>query len=98
MMERLAFLAETELIDGPDIIHLLDRAPPREDIGIMNATLADATRGFQIQHIENQIRTARGNMTVAAKRLGLQRSNLYRKMRQLGMSTSDELEQEIGRQ
>ena len=92
MMERLAFLADSDLIDGPDIAHLLDRAPPREDVRITDATLADATRDFQIHHIEKQIRAARGNMTAAAKRLGLQRSNLYRKMRQLGMSTSDEEE------
>jgi DNA-binding NtrC family response regulator len=52
--------------------------------------LADATHDFQIHHIEKQIRAACGNMTAAAKRLGLQRSNLYRKMRQLGMSTSGE--------
>jgi Nif-specific regulatory protein len=90
MMERLAFLAESDLIDGPDIAHLLDRAPTREDVRITNATLADATHDFQIHHIEKQIRAARGNMTAAAKRLGLQRSNLYRKMRQLGMSTSGE--------
>jgi Nif-specific regulatory protein len=31
-------------------------------------------------------------MSEAAKRLGLHRSNLYRKMRQLGMSDSDEEE------
>ena len=30
-------------------------------------------------------RGLRGNMTLAAARLGLHRSNLYRKMRQLGM-------------
>ena len=29
-------------------------------------------------------------MSEAAKRLGLHRSNLYRKMRQLGMPTTDE--------
>jgi transcriptional regulator of acetoin/glycerol metabolism len=29
-------------------------------------------------------------MSEAAKRLGLHRSNLYRKMRQLGMSTEEE--------
>jgi len=31
---------------------------------------------------------AGGNMSDAAERLGLHRSNLYRKMRQLGMPTS----------
>jgi transcriptional regulator of acetoin/glycerol metabolism len=31
-----------------------------------------------------------GNMSQAAQRLGLHRSNLYRKMRQLGMDDSEE--------
>ncbi len=90
MMERLAFLADSDSIAGTDIAQLLDRAPPREDLAGMDGNLTDATRDFQIHHIERQIRAARGSMTEAAKRLGLQRSNLYRKMRQLGMPISDE--------
>ncbi len=39
---------------------------------------------------KKQIDTCRGNMTLAAEKLGLHRSNLYRKMRQLGMETGGE--------
>ncbi len=35
------------------------------------------------------IARARGNMSDAAERLGLHRSNLYRKMRQLGMDVEE---------
>ncbi len=56
----------------------------------MQVNLNDATRDFQAAHIETAIMTCGGNMTEAASRLGLHRSNLYRKMRQLGMSTSEE--------
>lgn len=49
-------------------------------------SLADATRAFQIRRIEASLAATGGNLTVAAARLGLHRSNLYRKMRQLGMS------------
>lgn len=52
--------------------------------------LGDATRDFQIAHIQQTIERHRGNMTVAAESLGLHRSNLYRKMRQLGMKAEDE--------
>lgn len=45
--------------------------------------LGDATRTFQRSHIQRTIQSAGGNMTEAAARLGLHRSNLYRKMRQL---------------
>ncbi len=88
MMERLAFLVEAEQIDAVDILQILERSPRRDDLPIPVKTLADATKEFQMGHIKQQIRAARGNMTDAAKRLGLQRSNLYRKMRQLGMSNS----------
>ena len=36
------------------------------------------------------IDAARGNVSQAAKNLGVHRSNLYRKMRQLGMETAEE--------
>jgi len=53
----------------------------------LQGTLADATRDFQVELIRASIRSQRGNMTAAAETLGLHRSNLYRKMRQLGMNT-----------
>lgn len=52
--------------------------------------LGDATRDFQIEHIQHAIDNQRGNMTTAAESLGLHRSNLYRKMRQLGMKTDED--------
>jgi Nif-specific regulatory protein len=44
-----------------------------------------------VEYINKQVERARGNMTEAAKRLGLHRSNLYRKMRQLEMPTADDV-------
>ena len=54
------------------------------DLGGPFQSLADATVRFQSEYIHNVIQ-AEGNMSSAARRLGLHRSNLYRKMRQLGM-------------
>jgi Nif-specific regulatory protein len=53
-------------------------------------TLNDATHIFQQNYIKQSIDRARGNVSQAAKNLGVHRSNLYRKMRQLGMETGDE--------
>ncbi|MEO1971043.1 MAG: helix-turn-helix domain-containing protein [Pirellulaceae bacterium] len=39
--------------------------------------------------MQRQIRQTGGNMTLAAERLNLHRSNLYRKMKQLGMSEQE---------
>jgi Nif-specific regulatory protein len=51
--------------------------------------LNEATQRFQQQYIERAIKTTNGRMTKAARILGLHRSNLYRKMRQLGMNVPD---------
>jgi Nif-specific regulatory protein len=48
-------------------------------------SLTEATRQFQIDYIRKQVEAAQGNMSDAARHLGLHRSNLYRKMRQLEM-------------
>ncbi len=50
----------------------------------LDLPLPEATRRFQAAYIKKQIARARGNVTDAAERLGLHRSNLYRKMRRLG--------------
>ena len=63
---------------------------PQGDSPLVTATdrsLTDATAEFQEQYISRAIDRAGGNMSQAADQLGLHRSNLYRKMRQLGMVT-----------
>ncbi|TVQ03849.1 MAG: GAF domain-containing protein [Planctomycetaceae bacterium] len=52
----------------------------------LDRSLADATREFQIRLIRSTIQRQSGNLSSAAQALGLHRANLYRKMRQLGMS------------
>jgi len=54
------------------------------------ASLVDATRDFQIAHILEAIANHGGNITAAAEYLGLHRSNLYRKMRQLDMKPDED--------
>ena len=49
----------------------------------------EATRQFQSSYIRKHIESAGGNMSDAAVRMGRHRSNLYRKMRQLGMTDSE---------
>ena len=52
-------------------------------------TLAEATARFQAEYIGRTIEQSEGNMSRAAGRLGLNRSNLYRKMRQMGMDSPE---------
>ncbi|HZL90321.1 MAG TPA: sigma-54-dependent Fis family transcriptional regulator [Pirellulaceae bacterium] len=92
MMERIAYLVpeEQEKIDAPDLAFIL--SPKASDAGLfsLDEPLSEATRRYQMEYIRRHIDAARGNMTLAAERLGLHRSNLYRKMRQLGMDVVEE--------
>ena len=56
----------------------------------LDLPLTDATKFFQSEYISKHLERTRGNMSEAAAKLGMHRSNLYRKMRQLGLDTDDE--------
>ena len=87
LMERLAYLSTEVHIEAEDLAFILS---PRGGIAVAmptDCTLADATDAYQIEYIKRAIELADGNMSQAATNLGLHRSNLYRKMRQLGMAT-----------
>jgi Nif-specific regulatory protein len=93
MMERLAYLTDGKKIDATDLDFVT--SPSGGDSAIpMDLALTEATRQFQVDYIKRHIDRARGNMTDAASKMGLHRSNLYRKMKQLGMGDSDEPEDE----
>jgi Nif-specific regulatory protein len=95
LMERLAFLSpeEQDKIDAPDLAFILSPSASAAGQISLDLPLADATREFQRDYIQRHIERVRGNMTAAAEQMGLQRSNLYRKMRQLDMEGTDESEQ-----
>ncbi|MFK7767599.1 MAG: sigma 54-interacting transcriptional regulator [Mariniblastus sp.] len=89
MMERLAYLTDGTKIDATDLDFV--NAPGSSDSSIpMDLPLTEATRQFQVDYIGRHIDRAKGNMTDAAAKMGLHRSNLYRKMKQLGMGDSEE--------
>jgi Nif-specific regulatory protein len=89
MMERLAYLTDGEKIDATDLDFV--SSPTGGDSAIpMDLPLTEATRQFQVDYIKRHIDRAKGNMTDAASKMGLHRSNLYRKMKQLGMGDAED--------
>lgn len=87
VMERLAYLSSADPIELDDLSFMFSSdaqpKPPAAEL-----SLSEATDQFQAGYIAQAIHEAEGNMSAAATKLGLHRSNLYRKMRQLGMPTS----------
>ncbi|MBC8290095.1 MAG: sigma-54-dependent Fis family transcriptional regulator [Planctomycetes bacterium] len=89
LMERVAFLSAGDTVEPDDLAFILSpRAESEIDIGV-DLGLTLATNKFQEEYIQRAAKRAGGNMSEAARMLGLHRSNLYRKMRQLGMDVPD---------
>jgi len=89
LMERLAYLSTEDQIEAEDLAFILAPKGQSSLASDFEGTLTDATARFQVEYIRHAIEQATGNMSRAADRLGLHRSNLYRKMRQLGMEAPE---------
>jgi Nif-specific regulatory protein len=86
LMERLAFLSAGPAIEPGDLAFILMPLSDAGGTGVPTGlSLTDATDRFQRDYITAALDRSRGNQAEAARLLGLHRSNLYRKMRQLGM-------------
>jgi Nif-specific regulatory protein len=90
LMERLVYLSAGDRVEADDLAFIL--SPSMAPLGIVDVglTLNEATHKFQQNYIEQTIDRSRGNMSQAAKSLGMHRSNLYRKMHQLGMEVHED--------
>jgi Nif-specific regulatory protein len=90
LMERLVYLSSGDRIEAEELAFILSPCAVNSAAIDPGLTLNDATHQFQQNYIKQSIERARGNISQAAKNLGVHRSNLYRKMRQLGMETGEE--------
>ncbi len=90
LMERVAFLSNGDQVEVDDLAFIL--SPDADDIDFLSGDfgLSEATNRFQKEYIRKAKKRVNGNMSETARLLGLHRSNLYRKMKQLGMETDDE--------
>ncbi|MDZ4821208.1 MAG: sigma-54-dependent Fis family transcriptional regulator [Planctomycetota bacterium] len=90
LMERLAYLSSGDKIEAEELAFIMSPGQSGSSLLVCDGPLTDATERFQQQYIKKAIERTRGNMTDAAALLGLHRSNLYRKMRQLEMDVEEE--------
>jgi Nif-specific regulatory protein len=88
-MERLAYLTTGDRIEAEDLAFILSPRGKSAEVADLGRTLPDATSQFQVDYIRRTIDQLGGNMSRVADQLGLHRSNLYRKMNQLGMDVPD---------
>ena len=101
VIERLVFLSDCRQVEGEDLSFV--RSPwggggsgGQEAASLASADplaselgLSEATTQFQQQYVMRVLAACGGSVTQAARRLKLQRANLYRKLKQLGISSAD---------
>jgi two-component system nitrogen regulation response regulator NtrX len=88
IIERLMIMVPGEVITGADLPFIAPDAAKRAPAGRPNdvAPLYAARDAWERDYILNALAVLDGNISRAAETLGVERSNLYRKMRALGIS------------
>jgi len=91
LIERLYILSPNEEIDLPEVKPHLNQVVSGEgDTAIFTETrpFAEAKRMFEERFLESQLRQHAGNISRTANSLGMQQSNLSRKLKELGLGKS----------
>jgi len=96
-IKNLAISALEDEISGEDVDNILQRdsdTVPRSvpALPLFNQTLREAREAFERQYFEHHLKNERGNMTRVAEKTGLERTHLYRKLKQLGLNLGRRLD------
>jgi len=90
-VKNLALSALDDEIQIEDVDRILQRdvseapkAPPA--LPLFNQPLRDAREAFERLYFEHHLKSERGNMTRVSDKTGLERTHLYRKLKQLGLN------------
>ncbi|MCR4437582.1 MAG: helix-turn-helix domain-containing protein [bacterium] len=85
LVERMVIFAEKEVIDLPDIRHAMSEDLDNLELTYVGLPLREARRRFERDLIRAKLIANAWNMNATAAQLGIERTNLYRKMKQLGI-------------
>jgi len=84
MVERLLILSRSECVSIEDLTPPL-RPASRTEARARPKTLKEAREEFERDFIRRQLLAFRGNVTKTAEAIGLERSHLHKKMKELGI-------------
>ena len=85
LMERLVILVPKEVVGHRDVMGVLQMSRIAEDGSQLS--LRQARARFERQYILCRLAANQGNLGDTARELGIERTNLYRKMKQLGIQS-----------
>ena len=86
LIERIVILNPQSRIDARHIPLQLARKPAQARPAERYGSLQDVREAAEREYIQKKLEESNGNVSRAAELLGLERSNLYRKMRALGIA------------
>ena len=97
-VRNLAISALEEEISGDDVESVLQRDEDEtrdvvQVLPLFDHPLREAREAFERHYFEYHLRNERGNMTRVAEKSGLERTHLYRKLKQLGLNLSRRLDE-----
>lgn len=91
LIERIVILHPQSRIDARHIPLQQAKRLSAEKPGQRFGSLQDVREAAEREYIQKKLEEARGNVSRTAELLGLERSNLYRKMRSLGIAPREPL-------
>jgi two-component system nitrogen regulation response regulator NtrX len=86
LIERIVILNQQSRIDARHIPLHLARKAAGERTAERYGSLQDVREAAEREYIQKKLEESNGNVSRAAELLGLERSNLYRKMKTLGIA------------
>ncbi|MDZ7270074.1 MAG: sigma-54 dependent transcriptional regulator [candidate division KSB1 bacterium] len=84
-LERLVLLADGDVVDISQVLRALGSDQENGGLGYVGLSLREARRKFERDLIRATLIANGWSINAAARELGIERTNLYRKMRQLGI-------------
>jgi two-component system, NtrC family, nitrogen regulation response regulator NtrX len=90
-IEKMVVLAEPEEVRVPDILPFFENSNPRLDAArYRNLTLSEAKKRFEREFILEQLEESSWNITRTAGALGIPRTYLHKKVKQMGLGKGED--------
>ncbi len=86
IIERLCIMVQSDIIDRDDIAKHLESYDYEDMISRDTSTLKQAREEFEKDYIIKMLRKNENNITVTARKLGIERTNLHRKIKQYNIN------------
>ena len=93
VVERILILKDGDTIEAEDVTKLLKETGEGKEISLLQQPYKEARRNFEKLYIEEKLKENNWNISQTAKELGIERPNLHRRMRELGITQREKTQE-----